>query len=90
MDRFFWVWLAFVNIAAFCLMGEDKRRSKHGAWRIRERTLFLPAVLGGSAGAILGMQFFHHKTKHWYFVLGMPLILLIQAALAGLYWYYIR
>ena len=90
MEKYVFLWLAAVNIAAFCLMGEDKRRSKRGGWRISERTLFLSAALGGSMGAIAGMRFYHHKTKHWYFVLGMPLILLIQAALAGLYWYYIR
>ncbi len=64
-------------------MGIDKRRAKRkGTRRIRERTLFLSAFLGGPAGALLGMWLFHHKTKHWYFVVGMPLILLAQALLA--------
>ena len=38
------------------------------------------ALLGGSAGAWAGMYLFHHKTKHWYFVVGMPLILAAQLA----------
>lgn len=74
-------YLAIVNLWAFCLMGFDKRRAKRrGARRIRERTLFLSALLGGSPGALAGMWTFRHKTKHWYFVWGIPAILLAQAA----------
>ena len=40
--------------------------------RIMEKTLFLVSVLGGSIGTWAGMYTFHHKTKHWYFVVGMP------------------
>ena len=71
-------YLIFLNTLAFCLMGIDKRRARRGAWRIPERTLFLSALLGGSIGAILGMQCFRHKTKHRSFVVGMPLILAAQ------------
>ncbi|MBQ2117141.1 MAG: DUF1294 domain-containing protein [Lachnospiraceae bacterium] len=49
-------------------------------WRIPESTLFIVALIGGSIGSIIGMNFFRHKTKHWYFVLGMPLILIAQIA----------
>lgn len=77
-------YLIIVNLTAFFLMWADKRRAKRaGARRIRERTLFLSALLGGSMGAIAGMWLFHHKTRHWYFVWGMPLILLAQIALAA-------
>ena len=76
------VYLIAVNVWAFALMGFDKRRAKQrGARRIRERTLFLSALLGGGAGALLGMWSFRHKTRHWYFVVGIPLILLAEAAL---------
>lgn len=71
-----------MNIAGFATMGIDKSKAKRGAWRISEATLFLVAVLGGSLGSILGMQLFRHKTKHWYFVIGMPVIFFIQLALA--------
>lgn len=82
-------YLALVNLWAFVLMGFDKRRAKmRGARRVRERTLFLSALLGGGLGACLGMWIFRHKTKHWYFVVGMPLILLAEAALG--WWVYYR
>ena len=76
------VYLIAVNVWAFALMGFDKRRAKQrGARRIRERTLFLSALLGGGVGAFLGMWGFRHKTRHWYFVVGIPLILLAEAVL---------
>ena len=82
MIKVFWLYLAAANLLGFSLMGIDKRRAKKEAWRISEKALFLTALLGGSVGAILGMWTFHHKTKHWYFVYGMPLILLLQLAAA--------
>lgn len=75
------LWLGAVNLWAFAAMGLDKRRAKTGAWRISEKALALPALLGGSVGAILGMHTFHHKTRHWYFRWGLPALLLCQVAL---------
>ena len=46
------------------------------------KSLFLFALLGGALGATLGMHLFHHKTRHWYFRWGLPLILLVQVVLA--------
>ena len=80
------IWLIAVNGATFALYGIDKRRAKKGRWRIPERTLLLLPLLGGSVGGILGMAVFHHKTRHWYFVIGMPLILILQ--IAGAIWLY--
>lgn len=80
------VYLAIVNITGFIIMGVDKSKAKRRKWRIPEATLFLVAAIGGSIGSIAGMYTFRHKTKHWYFVIGMPAILVIQIALAiGLY-----
>ena len=62
-------------------MGIDKRKAIKRAFRIPEATLFLIAILGGSIGSILGMYTFRHKTRHWYFVYGMPFILILQIAL---------
>lgn len=88
MEKELWqllgLYLAAVNLAAFALMGLDKRRARRGAWRFSEKTLFLPALLGGALGGTLGMKAFRHKTRHWYFRFGFPLLLLLQ--LAGLAW----
>lgn len=81
LQNLFPFYLLGVNLIAFALMGIDKKRAIRKAWRIPERTLFLSAILGGSLGAILGMQVFRHKTKHWYFQLGMPVILVAQLLL---------
>ena len=82
------VWLAVINLVTFAVYGIDKTKAKRGAWRVPEKTLFLLPLLGGSLGALLGMRVFHHKTKHWYFVWGIPLILLAQIALAV--WLYVK
>lgn len=74
-------YLLIINIVGFAVMGIDKKRAIRGAWRISEASLFLTALLGGALGCIVGMQHFHHKTKHWYFKYGMPAIFLAQAAL---------
>jgi uncharacterized membrane protein YsdA (DUF1294 family) len=55
-------------------------------WRISERMLFLVSILGGSIGTWAGMYVFRHKTRHWYFVIGIPLILILQ--IAGAIWLY--
>ena len=72
----------------FTVYGVDKAKTRRGAWRVPEKTLFLLPLLGGSVGALLGMLVFRHKTKHWYFVWGIPLILLAQIALAV--WVYFK
>ncbi len=76
------VWLAGVNVVTFALYGIDKYKAKKGRWRIPERTLLLLPLLGGSVGGILGMAAFHHKTRHWYFRVGLAAMFLLQAALS--------
>ena len=77
-------WLVIINLIAFAIFGIDKKRAKKGQWRIPEKTLFLSAILGGSIGAILGMYVFRHKTKHWYFQIGIPAILIAQIVIVYL------
>lgn len=74
----FLFYLLFMNLAGLLIMWSDKHRAKQHIWRIPEKTLFLVSLLGGSLGTWFGMYLFHHKTRHWYFVIGMPLILVIQ------------
>jgi len=76
--------LVVMNLAAFALMGIDKAKAKAGAWRIPEKTLFLVTALFGGLGGTLGMSFFRHKTKHWYFKYGFPALLAVQIVLLAL------
>lgn len=78
MKKFILIYLIVINIIAFAMMGIDKSKAIKRRWRIPEKSLFLSAVLGGSIGAIAGMQLFRHKTKHTKFVIGMPAILILQ------------
>lgn len=81
--KIIWAWLLLWSFVAFIAMGADKRKAQKGKWRVPEATLFLFALLGGGLGATLGMHVFRHKTKHWYFRWGLPLILLVQVALVA-------
>ena len=80
MHKVAFLYVIIMNIIGVMMMGIDKSRAKRHAWRIPERTLFLISLLSGSVGSLAGMYLFRHKTKHMKFVIGMPLILLIQIA----------
>ena len=73
--------LIIINVLTFLVYGIDKWKAKQGSWRISEATLLTLAIIGGSIGALLGMQVWHHKTIHKKFKYGLPLILLAQIAL---------
>ena len=75
------IYLVGMNVIGFCIMGIDKYKAKKRAFRIPEATLFLVALIGGSLGCTLGMFTFHHKTRHWYFLYGMPAIFVLQLIL---------
>ena len=73
--------LVILNLVSFGLMGFDKHRAKAEKWRVPEKTLFIAAICFGALGGVLGMTVFHHKTRHWYFRLFFPLLLVLQIAL---------
>ena len=76
--------LIVMNLVSFALMGIDKRRAQRGAWRISEKALFLTAACFGGLGGFLGMQVFHHKTKHWYFRVFFPAMLAAQIVILAI------
>ena len=76
-------YLIVINIVTFLVYGIDKWKAKQGSWRISEATLLILAVIGGSIGALLGMNVWRHKTMHKKFKYGLPLILIIQIILIG-------
>ena len=73
--------LIAVNLVSFALYGLDKLKAKKGLWRVKESTLLLVAAFGGSVGALLGMEVFRHKTKHWQFKVLVPVFLALHVAL---------
>ena len=75
------IYLVATNVATFFTFGIDKWKAKHSKRCITEASLLTLAILGGSIGAWLGMQVWHHKTLHKKFRYGVPLILLIQVVL---------
>ena len=75
-------YLLAINIATFLLYGIDKYKAKKNQWRISEATLLTMAAIGGSIGAWAGMRLWHHKTMHKKFKYGIPLIIIMQVALA--------
>lgn len=82
MIYFLVAYFLIMNIIGYAIMGVDKSKAKQHVWRIPEATLFSIAILGGSVGSIFGMFHFRHKTKHWYFVAGLPIIFFVQLAIA--------
>lgn len=85
------IYLAFINITAFIMYGADKHKAKAHKWRTPEKILIGIAAIGGSIGALLGMQIFRHKTQHPQFKYGIPAILIIQILItAGLLYHFYR
>lgn len=74
-------YLVVMTIVGLIIMKVDKVKAEKKAWRVKEATLFLISAIGGSLGTWAGMYIFRHKTKHWYFVIGMPLIFFVHVTL---------
>ena len=79
------IYLVIINIIGFLIMFIDKQKAKKGAWRIPEKTLFIITALGGGMGTIAGMYTFRHKTQKLQFIVGLPLITILEIILA-IYW----
>ena len=75
------IYLAIMTVVGLIIMKVDKVKAQKQAWRVKEATLFLVSAIGGSLGTWAGMYIFRHKTKHWYFVVGMPAIFIIHVVL---------
>ena len=79
--KYILIYLIIINLTGFIAMAIDKRRAKKGEWRIKEYTLLMITLLGGGIGTIAGMYTFRHKTKKLKFVIGFPMILIIEVFL---------
>lgn len=72
------IYLIIMNLVGFLSMLIDKKKAERGSWRIKESTLLIIAVLGGSIGSIAGMYTFRHKTQKPRFYVGLPIIIVLQ------------
>lgn len=86
MTKLIFGYLLLINAIGFALMLVDKYKAKKHLWRIPEATLMTAAALGGSIGSLIGMYTVRHKTKHVKFVLGIPVILILQIVLVVYLW----
>ena len=77
------IYIVIVNIAAFVIMGIDKYKAQRHKWRISETSIFVAGLVGGGLGVIIGMSFFHHKTKHLKFTLGIPMVVILNIVMFG-------
>ena len=81
MEKILITYFIIINLIAFAVFGIDKLKAVKDKWRIPEKVLFLLSIIGGSAGALLGMYTFRHKTKKPAFKFGIPAILIVQLVL---------
>ena len=82
IKNYWWlIYLAAISVVAIIVTVYDKIAAKKlPKYRTRERTLLLLSALGGSVAMLLTMLVIRHKTKHVKFMLGIPIIMLLQVA----------
>lgn len=78
--KLFAVYLIVINIITFAAFAIDKAKAVKHKFRIKEATLLGLSFIGGSVGGLIGMYSFHHKTKKPVFAVGIPLMIILQAA----------
>lgn len=79
---YFIYYFVVINLFSIFITVFDKLASKYRKNdRIREKTLFIVAIIGGSLFMLISMKLIKHKTKHKSFMLGLPIIILIQLIL---------
>lgn len=74
------IYFAIISLVTAVVTAADKYKAKKGSFRISEATLFILAILGGALSEYLTMRLIRHKTLHKRFMLGLPLIIILQLA----------
>ena len=85
MIKYLLIGYAIVSVVAFFAYGIDKRKAKRKRWRTPEAVLLGLGFFGGAVGALVGMNLFRHKTRHWYFWAVNLMGLALQVGL--IYWF---
>ncbi|MBQ7921123.1 MAG: DUF1294 domain-containing protein [Clostridia bacterium] len=83
MEKVILLYFFCISLLAVIYTVADKVKAKRGKWRVPEATLFFLAIIGGSAAMYITMLTIRHKTKHLRFMIGIPLIIILQAAAAA-------
>ena len=83
------IYLILINIIAIIVTAYDKYCAARNKWRVKESTLLLISVLGGGVFMYITMQIIRHKTKKLKFMLGIPLIIILQFLICFLVKYYV-
>ena len=81
------IYLAAISLLAVTMTAYDKRAARRGLRRLRERTLLFVAVIGGSVAMFIMMRFIHHKTRHAKFMVGIPVVIILQMAIMLFVWW---
>lgn len=82
--KFLFAYLILINMIAVCITIYDKMAAIRHKRRIRESTLLMVSVFGGSVFMLLTMLLIRHKTRHHKFMYGIPLIIVIELILIAL------
>jgi len=81
MGKLILIYLAGISVAAIITTIYDKAAAKLDMYRIPESMLLAFSALGGSVAMLFTMLIIRHKTKHLKFMIGIPVIIIIQAVI---------
>lgn len=86
----FLVYIAVISIFSVVMCIYDKIISKRNRveLRVSEKALLILSALGGSVAMLITMLLIRHKTKHLKFMLGIPIMIAIQAVTVFLLFYF--
>lgn len=92
LEKIILIYLAVISFICVTVCVYDKVISKKNRVELRvpEKNLLILSALGGSVAMYITMQIIHHKTKHAKFMIGIPLIMVLQAALIVCYFYFLK
>ena len=80
MEKLLFVYFILISIITVILTVYDKIAAKKRAFRISEATLILCGLFGGAVAELVTMLIIRHKTRHIKFMLGLPVIILVQVS----------
>lgn len=87
--KILYIYLIVINLVAVIVTIHDKRSAQKGNWRVKENTLLLIAALGGSPAMYLTMLLIRHKTRKAKFMVGIPVILILELIILYLVLHYV-